>query len=185
MPDLQATVLILQRRYRRLMALTICLIAWMLAQTAYTVLATRRQSTNNQILRARGLVITDEKGTERIIIGAPVPDPMILGRRHKRDGPVSGLIIADATGTERGGYVTDDRGGNALFTLDAQGFQTVMLLAEPDGGTTFRIWEKSHSSITMGAWDDGPFLNLKREGSAVFVSPPGNAQAADPRPMFQ
>lgn len=80
------------------MVLTICLITLMLVQTAYTLWATRGKSTNGQIVRARGLIITDEKGTERIVIGAPLPDPTILGRRHKRDGPVSGLIIADATG---------------------------------------------------------------------------------------
>ena len=185
MEDSPSSVLVLGRRYRRLMALTLCLIALMLVQAAYTIWATRPVRTSGQIIRARGLIIVDEKGTERVVIGAPVPDPMILGRRHKRDGPVSGLIIADATGTERGGYVTDDRGGNALLTLDGQSFQTVMLVAEPSGDTTFRIWDRSHSSITMGAWDSGSFLNLKREGSAVFAAPPGNAQASDPRPMFR
>jgi len=185
MPDSQSTVLILAQRYRRLMVLTICLVALMLVQAAYTLWVTRLERTNGQIVRARGLIITDDKGTERIVIGAPLPDPPILGRRHKRDGPVSGLIIADATGTERGGYVTDDQAGNAILTLDGQGFQTVLLLAEPDGTTTFRLWDRSHSSITMGTWDDGPFLNLKREGSAVFVQPPGNAQASDPRLLFR
>ena len=184
MPDSQSNAPILEQRYKRLMVLTVCLIALMLVQAAYTLWVTHRENTNGQIVRARGLIITDEKGTERIVIGAPLPDPIILGKRHKRDGPVSGLIIADATGTERGGYVTDDQAGNALLTLDGQGFQTVLLLAEPDGTTTFRLWDRSHSSITMGAWDDGPFLNLKRKGSAVFVQPPGNAQASDPRPLF-
>jgi hypothetical protein len=162
-----------------------CLIALMLLQTAFTVWATRSSRTNGQILRAHGLVITDDKGTERVVIGAPLPNPFILGKTHKRDGPVSGLIIADSTGTERGGYVTSDQGGNALLTLDGQGFQTVLLLAEPDGGTTFRIWDRSHSSITMGAWDNGPFLNLKREGALVSVQPSGNVQASDPRPLFR
>lgn len=185
MPDPQASIAILEQRYRRLMVLTIALIALMLVQTAYTIWATRPENTNGQIVRARGLVITDEKGTERVVIGAPLPDPLILGRRHKRDGSVSGLIIADATGTERGGYVTDDQAGNALLTLDGQGFQTVLLLAEPDGSTTLRLWDRSHSSITMGAWEAGPFLNLKREGTAVFVQPPGNAQVSDPRPLFR
>ena len=185
MPDSQRSVLVLDQRYRRQMALTICLIALMLVQTAYTLWATRRERTNGQIVRARGLIITDEKGTERIVIGAPLPDPLVLGRRHKRDGPVSGLVIADATGTERGGFVTDDHAGNALLTLDGQGFQTVLLLAEPDGTTTFRLWDRSHSSITMGAWDGGPFLNLKREGSTVLAQPPGNVQASDPRPLFR
>lgn len=131
------------------------------------------RDTSGQIVRARGLMITDAKGTERTVIGAPLPDPIILGKAHKRDGPVSGLIIADSTGTERGGYVTDDPAGNALLTLDGQGFQTVLLLAEPDGVTTFRLWDRSHSSITMGAWDNGPFLNLKREGAAVFAERQG------------
>jgi hypothetical protein len=185
MPDSQSSVLILAQRYRRLMVLTICLIVLILVQTAYTLWATRRERTNGQIVRARGLIITDDTGTERIVIGAPLPDPLIFGKRRKRDGPVSGVIIADAAGTERGGYVTDDQAGNALLTLDGQGFQTVLLLAEPDGTTTFRLWDRSHSSITMGAWEHGPFLNLKREGSAVFVEPPGNAQASDPRPLFR
>jgi|CZKF01.1.fsa_nt_gi hypothetical protein len=183
MPDTQSDVL--EKRYCRLMVLTICLIALMLVQTAYTVWITRSFHTTGQILRARGLVITDEKGTERVVIGAPLPDPTILGKIHKRDGPVSGLIIADATGTERGGYVTGDQEGNALLTLDGLGFQTVLLLAEPNGATTFRVWDRSHSSITMGAWDDGPFLNLKREGSLVSTQPPMNAQASDTRPLFR
>jgi hypothetical protein len=185
MPDSQSDISVLEKRYRRLMVLTVCLIALMLAQTAYTVWTTRLERTNGQILHARGLVITDEKGTERVVIGAPLPDPIILGKVHKRDGPVSGLIIADATGTERGGYVTDDQGGNVLLTLDGRGLQTVLLLAEPNGATTFKIWDRPHSSITMGAWEDGPFLNLKREGSAVFAQPPGNAQASDMRPLFR
>ena len=41
MEDSPSSVLILGRRYRRLMALTLCLIALMLAQTAYTIWATR------------------------------------------------------------------------------------------------------------------------------------------------
>jgi len=124
MRDPQSSVLILEQRYRRLMALTICLIALMLLEMAYTLWATRRENTSGQIVHARGLIITDDRGTERVVIGAPLPDLVIFGKRHKRDGPVSGLIIADATGTERGGYVTDDQAGNALLTLDGQGFQT-------------------------------------------------------------
>jgi hypothetical protein len=185
MPDSQSDVLVLEKQYRRLKALMVCLIALMLVQTAYTVWATRSSRTNGQILHARGLVITDDKGTERVVIGAPLPEPTILEKVHKRDGPISGLIIVDATGTERGGYATSDQGGNAILTLDGQGLQTVLLLAEPDGATTFRIWDRTHSSITMGAWDDGPFLNLKREGSLVSAQPPGNAQASDPRPLFR
>src|ERR1039458_3698613 len=159
MTDSNSNVLVLEKRYRRLMVLTICLIVLMAVQAAYTAWATRLERINGKILRAHGLVITDDKGTTRVVIDAPVPDPTILGKVHKRDGPVSGLIIADATGDERGGYVTSDQGGNALLTLDNREFQTFLLLAEPSGGATFKIWDRTHSSVTMGAWDDGPFLN--------------------------
>jgi hypothetical protein len=60
-----------------------------------------------------------------------------------------------------------------------------LLLAESNGATMFKIWDRPHSSITMGANDKGPFLNLKREGEAVFAQPPGNALVSDPRPLFR
>jgi hypothetical protein len=130
------------------------------------------------------LAVVDKHGIERVIIGAPLPDPMILGKRHRRDGPVSGVIIADSTGTERGGYVTSDHGDNAMLTLDGRGFQTVLLLAEGDGSTTFRIWDRDEGSVTMGVLGT-PFLNIKRKGVPVFVVPPNNSQSKDDRPFFR
>jgi hypothetical protein len=132
----------------------------------------------------RELAVLDERGTERVLIAAPLPDPMIAGERHKRDGAVSGIIIADATGTERGGYVTADGYANALLTLDAQGSQTVLLLAEPDGAATFRIWNRDKGSVTMGV-SDNPFLNVKQNGAPLFVTPAGNPESRDSRPMFR
>lgn len=139
---------------------------------------------NPQKLRVRELAVVDERGTERVLIAAPVPDPMLAGKRRKRDGAVSGIIIADATGTERGGYVTADGYANAMLTLDAQGSQTVLLLVEPDGGTTFRIWNHDKGSITMGV-SDHPFLNIKQNGQPRFITPADNPESRDPRPMFR
>jgi hypothetical protein len=189
MPEPQSDLLALETRYRRLMILTVCLIALMVVQAAYTVWATRPERTNGTILHAHGLVITDDKGTARVIIGAPLPGASHFGK-VQRSGPgrgsISGLLIVDATGTERGGYVTSDQeDGNALLSLDGRDFQTVMLLAEPNGSTTFKIWDQTHSSVMMGAYENGPFLNLKREGSLVSAQPPGNALVSDPRPLFR
>src|SRR5207244_8728834 len=50
-----------------------------------------------QILKARGLIIVDERGRERIFIGSPVPDPK-EGRRRK---PATGITINDPAGFER------------------------------------------------------------------------------------
>ena len=62
----------------------------------------------SDVLRVHQIVILDEKGTERVWIGAPVPDPIVQGQRQKRAGPVSGIILLDAKGNERGEYVTSD-----------------------------------------------------------------------------
>src|SRR5260370_16057999 len=123
-------------------------------------------------------------GTERVLTAVLLPDPMIGGKGNKRVGGWSGIIIADATGTERGGYVTADGYANALLTLDGQGFQTVLLLAEPDGGTTFRIWNRDKRSVTIGV-SDNPYFNLKRNSKPLFIKPADNPESRDPRPMFR
>lgn len=143
-----------------------------------------RRYQNPQKLRVRELAVVDEHGTERVVIAAPLPDPMIMGKRESRGGTLSGIIIADATGTERGGYATGDSYANAILTLDSQGHQTVLLLAEPDGSTMFRIWNGDKGSLTMGVEDD-TFLNLKQNGKPVFVAPPDNPESRDPRPLFK
>ncbi|MGA7929581.1 MAG: hypothetical protein WCA20_26710, partial [Candidatus Sulfotelmatobacter sp.] len=144
-----------------------------------------RHLQNPQKLRVRELAVVDERGTERILIAAPLPDPMILGKRGTRGGgTLSGIIIADSTGTERGGYATGDGYANAILTLDGQGHQTVLLLAEPDGSTMFRIWNGDKGSVTMGV-QDNPFLNLKQNGKPLFLAPLDNPESRDPRPLFK
>lgn len=139
-------------------------------------------------LTLRRLDIVDQHGVARVILAAPAPEPMILGKQHHRDGPVSGVILADATGTERGGYVTADGYANAMLTLDGQEKQAVLLLAEPTGNTLFRIWKRNNeavaASITMGV-SGNPFFNEKQNGSLVFAAPANNPQSKDERPLFK
>jgi hypothetical protein len=144
-----------------------------------------RNLSNPQKLRCRELSVVDGHGVERVLIAAPLPDPMIAGVRHKRDGVVSGILISDATGTERGGYVTGDGYANAMLTLDGQGTQTVLLMAEPSGDTIFRIWKHDDTgSVTMGVADN-PYLNVKQHGQPLLIAPPGNPESLDPRPIFR
>src|SRR5450755_4141178 len=51
-----------------------------------------------QSLTIKRLAIVDDNGTERVVVAAPLPDPLILGKRVKRDGPVSGILIFDPKG---------------------------------------------------------------------------------------
>jgi len=144
-----------------------------------------RSLENRQRLKVRELSVVDEHGTERVRIGSPLPDPMVAGTRRKRDGVVSGILIFDSTGTERGGYVTGDEYANAMLTLDSQATQTMLLLAEPSGDTMFRIWKRDQTgSVTMGV-SENPFLNVKQHGEPLFIIPPGNPQSRDLRPLFR
>jgi hypothetical protein len=165
-----------------------CRLAILAAITVAIVLALQwRQiwtAQHPQRLRVRELAVVDEHGVERVLIAAPLPDPMIAGKRHNRGGAVSGIVIADATGTERGGYATGDAYANAVLTLDGQGFQTVLLLAEPDGSTMFRIWNGDKGSVTMGV-EDNPFLNVKQNGKPLFLAPADNPESKDARPLFR
>ena len=74
----------------------------------------------DSILTIRELVIVDAMGTPRVRIGAPLPDPIMLGKRFNRGGVVSGILIYDAEGNERGGYVTGDESRGAALTLDSE-----------------------------------------------------------------
>jgi hypothetical protein len=44
-------------------------------------------------LIVKRLAVVDQKGTERVVISAPLPEPMINGKRGKRDDPVSGILM--------------------------------------------------------------------------------------------
>lgn len=185
----------LERRQSRLMAavaaLTLALAVLGIRQWAPAHAADKAAARMPQELTLRRLAIVDAKGTERVVLGAPLPQPRLHGKSKSRGSEVgiSGMLIFDATGTERGGYATDDGYGNAMLTLDARGEQTFLLLAEPEGGPVFRMWDRDQtgtvtSSITMGA-NEHPFLNMKQDGKLTFSSPEGNAEASDPRPFFR
>lgn len=141
---------------------------------------------HRQSLTLRRLDIVDQNGVSRVILGAPAPPPTHFGKLGKRDGVVSGILLADATGTERGGYVTSDgEDANALFTLDAQGKQTVLLLAEPQGSTLFRIWNKSKGALVMGVSDSEPFLNVRQNDKVLLSVPANNPESHDSRFLFR
>ena len=71
----------------------------LLAVISLTIRSLMAQTPANGVLRVRQTTVVDEKGTERIWMGAPVPAPTVDGKRVKRSGPVSGIILLDAKGT--------------------------------------------------------------------------------------
>lgn len=124
-----------------------------------------------KILRVRGIVVVDENGTERVWIGAPVPEPLILGKRFPRGGSMSGIILFDEEGNERSGYCTSNGYPNVLFTLDSIGQQQVLFMAEPQGDTALWLWN-GENSFKLNVGEEVSSMKLSYEGNVLFEVPP-------------
>jgi hypothetical protein len=172
---LERSVLSLERRNRRLTRLVCGLLGtWLLALTGFAALEARARTTqdvNSDVLRVRGLVVVDQNGTERVRIEAPLPDPIMLGKRIPRGGAVSGILLFDEEGNERSGYVTSDGYPNVFFTLDGLAQQHVLFLAEPQGSATLRLWSGDRNVVDLGVDEQAPHLKLSSQGNSLFAQP--------------
>ena len=124
-------------------------------------------------LTVRSLTVVDASGATRVKIAAPAPQPIVMGKVKSRGGAVSGVILYDAKGNERGGYVTSDSKEypNVLLTLDDEQRQRVLFLAEPGGATTLRLFKDKQNMAQMNLVDDRPGLQLVENGKVVFKAP--------------
>lgn len=126
------------------------------------------------IMHVRGLIVEDGNHRERIRLGAPLPDPVIHGVRYKRSGAISGLIISDADGNERGGYATSDQFGEAFLSLDSEDEQQVLFLANPKGGVNLDIHDSKGNEAQLTVFPDGPKLKMKKMKATVAELPPAS-----------
>ena len=113
---------------------------------------------------------------ERLRLGAPLPDPMGTdGKRSHRQGVISGMLISDSKGPERGGYVTADASDEAFLTLDSRKGQEVLFLANPDGGTNLDLFDKLGNEAELTVFPDGPEFVLKKKKQVIAQLPEANA----------
>ncbi len=122
------------------------------------------------IMHVRGLVVVDASGHERVRLGAPLPGPLIHGVREKRNGVLSGVLLTDATGTERSGYATEEE-GEAFITLDSQHGQEMTLLSNAGGGVNFDISDPKKNEAEITVFPDGPRFKMKKAGQVVMDLP--------------
>jgi WD40 repeat protein len=127
--------------------------------------STRRDSAVDSVLVLRALSIVDGRGIERVRIAAPLPDPIMLGRRFDRGEAVSGMLIFDSEGNERGGYITDES-RNAALTLDEINRAAVHIATNDRG--------EAHVSLSNGR---GGFAILGMRPSGTFMSIDGKRVA--------
>jgi hypothetical protein len=128
------------------------------------------------VLRVRQLSVVDANGVERVRIGAPLPDPPILGKRFHRDGAISGILLFDAEGNERTGYATGDEYPNVIFTLDSMATQHVLFMAEPQGSPTLMMWDEKKGALRFFVDDGQPHIRYARGGEKAVDLVPAEAQ---------
>jgi hypothetical protein len=174
-PQLQS----LEKRTRKLerwLRLSVC--GWLLPFSVMVVSAWTWQAKSqpqSDTLRLRRLAIVDENGIERVVLGAPVPNPIILGERTGRGGKASGILLFDAEGNERSGYVTADVYPNVIFTLDSLGKQQVLFMTEPHGSTA--LWLRAgENAFQLSLNDKSPHLKMTRAGQTIFEQPAQEAE---------
>lgn len=126
------------------------------------------------------LAVVDSAGVVRARLSGAAPDPVIKGHQVARGGQAAGLIIYDASGQERGGYVTfDDPSANAMLTLDTRNGQVAYFVADPEHGVALRLWTAEHA-VELRADSSGAHTAVVQDGSLLIQTPPlGEAEVQD------
>jgi hypothetical protein len=157
MPDSQDRLSRIQRQLRVTEVLClICLLGLMFQSWALSRPHAVMAQEQDKVLRVRGITIEDAQGRPRILLGAPVAK--VEGRKDQEDiyglivlgengadrvivcyplpGPqrqgeaAGGVLLNDARGAERGGYVADDN-GEVVLTLDGTKDEAIKLGVDP------------------------------------------------------
>lgn len=121
---------------------------------------------------AREIVVVDANGRERVVIAAPLPEPRLAGALSKRGDALSGILLFDGEGNERGGYVTgDDPSSGISLTLDEIGRMAVSLWAGERGSSGLRFGNQDGNSVDLQVNPAGTFVTLREKGQITAVLP--------------
>jgi hypothetical protein len=119
--ELEELVQSLQKRAERLERKQAGLLAGALVLLVVFLMAARQSvQAPQENLKTHALSIVDSSGVVRLILGAPVPNPVIEGKTKERRAPATGIIFNDAVGNERGGIGMLDDGSMNLCFDDAK-----------------------------------------------------------------
>lgn len=124
-------------------------------------------------IRAKEVIVVDANGTVRGRLGGDLPDAVMAnGHIAKRGSKAAGLMIYDEQGIERGGYVTQDTGSNAMLTLDSKYRQAALFVAGPDEdqASALRLWTKN-GSIELRSDDNGSRLSVADKHGVQYQQP--------------
>lgn len=122
-------------------------------------------------LRVRSLTIVDERGVERVVLGAPVPNP----GQGQRIAPAYGIVLNGPDGEERGGYATNDT-GEAFLTLDSRnGREVFKVVANPDAGASLFLLHSAGAAAALTTYRGTPEFHLIGPNGARVHTIPSDA----------
>jgi hypothetical protein len=159
--DLSARVARLESKLRRAYGIAMAsgAVAVAMGTTAFL-----RQPQVPDVIRTRQLIIQDQAGRDRIVMGAPVQD------NFNRVSPTTGMAIRDSLGRERFGVGLDTR-GNMGLGLDAPtctsnpcNTERINLVADAEGGSHIRLLDRQTGAAALLylADDDRAYLEFLR-----------------------
>jgi hypothetical protein len=102
---------------------------------------------NHRNKSSRAQRVVDEHGVERVLIAAPLPNPVSSGKESQRRSKSYGIQLNDAKGNEFGGFTIADDGALVTCFDWAQGEATCMF-AMPSGEAGFEV--KAQKGKTRG-----------------------------------
>jgi hypothetical protein len=109
------------------------------------------QPSTSDRLRLRELDIIDEKGRERIVIAAPIPEPLVNGKTGHRVREVSAAVQFKAQdGTEQGGIAMSNDGSMIVGIDDEHGQERAHLYYLPTRGSgVYLQGEKGKGTVSL------------------------------------
>ena len=121
------------------------------------------QGPSNGVLRVRTLIVEDEQGRDRVVLGAPVPD--ILGGGRIR--PTTGMVINDPNGVERFGLGLQSN-GRMIMGFDAppgkgddRNRERINIVADENGGSYIRFLDRKTFVVGRMILDDTDKFRLE------------------------
>jgi hypothetical protein len=147
--------------------LKLCALGWLLTVSLFFFSWTNQSGTpgsQTDTLKVHKLIILDQENRERIVLAAPIPNPMINGKTLKRKTEVTaGIQFKDGNGTERGGIAALADGGFLFGIDDESGKERAHLYYLPTRGSGLFLQTPAGTetvSLVIPPGDDNPKLEI-------------------------
>jgi hypothetical protein len=162
-------IVLLEKRQRLSLAVNIVLIVLLLVAVGELTRGVHaQQKRDGKTLVLSELTIVDSNGVVRARLGGNLPD---ANKEVPRGSRIAGLLLYDATGQERGGYVTFEPNGHVGLTLDNKGVMAAEFVASPDIGAAIRLHTPG-DAVELRVDEDGPSIHATRDKKVAFHEPP-------------